>query len=133
MTAEKVILLVSSSLNDKMSLTGHVYRHLIREHQNRERKRRRLRWEEDMVVLVDEGDESDNSDDDGTEDDACRTTREDTHAVIKHIAATLLEVRPGFGASARITEMTATAVLSLYVINDEKRLLSTCWLLLNAL
>jgi len=99
-TAEKVLLLVSSCLNDKSSLPGHVYRHLIREHQKREMERRRLRWEEDDVS-------------DSEVDGACRTTREDTHAVIRHITATLLEVRPVFGASTHIAEMFATAVEAL--------------------
>jgi len=112
-TAEKILLLVSSSLNDKRSLPGYVYRHLIREHQKRERERRRLRWEEDLVVVVGGGRGEDSDDDDSGEKGICRATREDTHAVIKHVTATLLEVRPGFGSSARITEMSATAVEAL--------------------
>jgi len=103
-SAEKVLLLVSSSLNDRKNLPGYVYMHLIREHQNRERERRRSRWEEDVVGRANREDEKD-----GT----YRTTREDTHAVIKHVMATLLEVRPGFGASVHITEMFATAVETL--------------------
>jgi len=112
-TAEKVLLLVSSSLNDKRSLPGYVYRHLIREHQKRESERRRLRWEEDVVVVVVGGGGEDCDDDGSGEEGICRTTREDTHAVIKHVTATLLEVRPGFSSSARITEMSATAVEAL--------------------
>jgi len=95
-TPEKVLLLVSSSLNDKRSLPGHVYRHLIREH----RKRENIRRKEDSRC-------KDNSSEKKV---FCRTTREDTHAVIKHVTATLLDVRPGFGASPIVTEMTATAV-----------------------
>lgn len=39
-----------------------------------------------------------------------RSRRLDTHAVIKHVTATLLEVRPGFASSPTITEMSATAI-----------------------
>ena len=42
-----------------------------------------------------------------------RTCRDDTHAIIKLVTATLLEVRPGLDASPSITELTATAVESL--------------------
>ena len=44
---------------------------------------------------------------------AMRARRQDTHAVIKHVTATLLEVRPGFASSPAVTEMSATAVEAL--------------------
>jgi len=114
--SEKVLLLVSSCLNDKRCLPGHLFRYLIREHQKRERERRRLRWEVDAVVVVSTtcgGANSDNEELDADEYITCRTTREDTHAVIKHITATLLEARPVFGSSTCIAEMFATAVEAL--------------------
>lgn len=90
-TKEKILLLVSSSLNDKRSLPGHIYRELIQEHQLRFGSRRIQKNKDDS-------------------NDDPRITRQDTHAVIKHVTATLLEVRPGFSASPRITEISATAV-----------------------
>jgi hypothetical protein len=94
-TKEKILLLVSSSLNDKRSLPGHIYRDLIQEHQLRFGSRR-------IQKKKDDSNEQHPSIDP-------RITRQDTHAVIKHVTATLLEVRPGFSASPRITEISATA------------------------
>ena len=92
---EKVLLLVSSSLNDKTSLPGHVYRSLIKEHKDRALKR--------LTVDTSNMDET-------KLHQFNRMTRDDTHAIIKYITATLLEVRPGFCSSPRMTEMSATAV-----------------------
>jgi len=93
-TKDKVFLLVTSSLNDKRSLPGYVYRELIGEVKSRARART-----------------------DGSTTDAAKDTdvysramRQDIHGIIKHITATLLEVRPGFCSSPRITELSAMAI-----------------------
>ena len=98
-TKDKVFLLVASSLDDKDSLPGYVYRELIREAKERADKRK----EEHSS-----GEKSSSSRDEG--DDCKRAIRQDVHGIIKHITATLLEVRPGFSSSPRITEMSALAV-----------------------
>lgn len=90
-TCDKVSLLVFSSLNDKTSLPGHIYRELIKEHHSRIRKRSNEKADDHDV---------------GTE----RMVRDDVHAIIKHVTGTLLEIRPGFSASRRITEISAVAV-----------------------
>ena len=93
-TKDKVFLLVTSSLNDKRSLPGYVYRELIGEVKTRAQARID-RSESDAVI------------------DTCdlsRAIRQDVHGIIKHITATLLEVRPGFCSSPRITELSAMAV-----------------------
>jgi hypothetical protein len=100
-TKDKVLLLVSRSLNDKLSLPGHVYRCLIQEHRARTERRTALA-ERFCTKNLDENKDADSV--------ASRERRQDTHGVIKHVTATLLEVRPGFGASPGITEMSATAV-----------------------
>ena len=80
-TREKVFLLVCSSLNDKNSLPGHVSRELIGEAKNRAESRKRcVKDGEDEIV-------------------PSRAIRQDVHGIIKHITATLLEVRPGFCSS----------------------------------
>jgi len=94
---EKIFLLVSSSLNDKKSLPGYVYRKLIEKLRERVEERQSNSKEETVT-------------DDLVED---RHVRQDVHAIIKHITATLLEVRPGFSSSQRITEISASAVESL--------------------
>ena len=117
-TEQKVILLVSSSLNDGESLPGHVFRCLIREHRLRSRRKREMsssyrgkdkkgdRIREPLLALTDEVD--------GAALAAAhletRSRRQDCHGVIKHATATLLEVRPGFGSSARLAERSATTV-----------------------
>lgn len=88
-TREKVLLLVSRILNDKTSLPGHVYRELINTYGERCELRGPLSLNES------------------------RTRRDDAHAVIKHVTATLLDVRPEFSVSPAMTEMTASAVESL--------------------
>jgi len=100
-TKDKVLLLVSRTLNDKLSLPGHVYRCLIQEHRARTERRTRLA-ERFCTKNLDEDKDADPI--------ASRERRQDTHGAIKHVTATLLEVRPGFGASPVMTEMSATAV-----------------------
>lgn len=96
-TSEKVSLLIFSSLNDKSSLPGHVYRELIKEHHSRVRKR----FKEKLTEHSPDSQEAEGHE---------RIVRDDTHAIIKHVTATLLETRPGFSSSTRITEISATAV-----------------------
>ena len=86
-TTEKVLLLASRILNDKSSVPGYVYRSLIETFKER--------CKEDVCAV------------DGV---PCRRRRDDAHAVIKHVTASLLEERPGFGHTAALTELTATAV-----------------------
>lgn len=136
-TADKVLLLVSRSLNDKEGLPGHVYRCLIQDYRDRSKERDGMTIEDAIEeeiqtpdvdgVVVEDVDHDDtellvddaNSDNNDTrqKSDLCtnimRARRQDTHAVIKHVTATLLEVRPGFASSPAITEMSATAVESL--------------------
>ena len=93
-TKDKVFLLVTSSLNDKRSLPGYVYRELIGEVKNRAQARK------------------DRSEVDAEKNTGnfSRAMRQDVHGIIKHITATLLEVRPGFCSSTLITELSAMAV-----------------------
>ncbi|KAL7471911.1 hypothetical protein ACHAXS_012216 [Conticribra weissflogii] len=103
-TRDKVFLLVNRILNDKMSLPGYVYRHLIRKH----------------IVRSAVGDESVDfkpspSDSEDLEvvqsqKNNSRSSRRDAHGIIKHVTAALLEVRPGLASSPSMTEMSATAV-----------------------
>jgi hypothetical protein len=119
-TSDKVLLLVSRILNNKDSLPGHVYRQLVEAF--------RIRATQDWNALdISLSDQEHVSRDHGSAmisadaqtrtkgDSATSSTRrrQDTHAVIKYITATLLETRPSFGCSEAMTEMTATAVESL--------------------
>jgi hypothetical protein len=136
-TQDKVLLLVSRSLNDKHSLPGHVYKSLIQDYRERCLEREKT-WNEQRKDEEYEQIENtepvtsesgvDNEDTRGYEsndemdplvnnqenlqeaENRLRARRHDTHAVIKHVTATLLEVRPGFAASPAMTEMSATAV-----------------------
>jgi hypothetical protein len=136
-TEDKVLLLVSRSLNDKQSLPGYVYKSLIQDYRERCLEREKTwnkQWEgEENEQIentepvssesgVDDKDTKEYESNDEMEplvDDPedlqetasrLRARRHDTHAVIKHVTATLLEVRPGFAASPAMTEMSATAV-----------------------
>jgi len=93
---EKVFLLVNRILNDKTSLPGYLYRHLILKH-----KRRTMFGDEDTTSPED-------ADDD--ESIIQRSCRQDAHGITKHVTATLLEVRPGLASSPNMTELTASAV-----------------------
>jgi hypothetical protein len=95
-TNDKILLLVSRILNDKSSMPGYVYRALIEQFCIRGEERARVLQESTSVTAL-----------------STRSRRDDAHAVIKHVTATLLEVRPGFGHSRAITELTAAAVESL--------------------
>ena len=94
---EKVFLLVNRILNDKMSLPGYVYRHLILKH------KRMIMFNENAVS------EQSQSDDVGNVD-VSRICRTNAHNIIKHVTATLLEVRPGLASSSVMTELSADAV-----------------------
>lgn len=92
-TNDKVLLLVSRMLSDKTSVSGHVYRYLVDAFLDRRRTR-------EMVIQTNPSIEAASP----------RARRDDTHAVIKYVTATLMETRPGFGASPALTELTASAV-----------------------
>ncbi|KAL9183319.1 hypothetical protein ACHAXT_005106 [Thalassiosira profunda] len=87
---EKIFLLVARILNDKRSLPGYQYRYLILKH-----KRRTMFGDEGTITA---------------EGHSVRSCRRDAHGVIKHVTATLLEVRPGLAASPAMTELSASAV-----------------------
>lgn len=114
-TADKVLLLVSRSLNDKLSLPGHIHRELIKEHRDRAAQRD-AGILDDRTTLATEGRNASARDHDlkpERQRSFSRERRQDTHGVIKHVTATLLEIRPGFASSPKITEMSATAVENL--------------------
>jgi hypothetical protein len=90
-TEQKVLLLVSRILSDKSSLPGCIYRELIESFRNRCDERELISSSQD-------------------DDSFRRARRDDAHAVIKHVTAALLELRPVFATSPEVTELTATAV-----------------------
>jgi Vacuolar sorting protein 9 (VPS9) domain len=92
-TPDKVLLLVSRILNDRASRPGHVYRYLIDKFMDRCRARQELQETNSSISST-----------------SPRARRDDAHAVIKHVTATLMEERPEFGSSPGLTELTATAV-----------------------
>ena len=120
-TPDKVVLIVSRSLNDRLSLPGHVYSKLIHEYKRRAEERKMEETDtnsngkrkEAKAIDNNNADDADGSDDEDDESNFCRARRQDAHGVIKHVTATLLEVRPGLGATSRLTELTASAVESL--------------------
>jgi hypothetical protein len=109
-TPDKILLLVSRILNDKSSVPGHVYRYLVKV------------FKERCQTITDD---PDNLLDDETKDNGnvnpnegkfllvSRARRQDAHALIKHLTATLIDVRPGFASSSNTTELTAAAVEAL--------------------
>jgi len=120
-TPDKVVLIVSRSLNDRLSLPGHVYNKLIHEYRRRaaERKVEEANSSSNEKAVKTKAIDNDNADnDEGSqgeemESTSCRARRQDAHGVIKHVTATLLEVRPGLGSTPKLTELTASAVESL--------------------
>ena len=80
-------------LNDKMSLPGYVYRHLILKH------KRMIMFDENVSELRENDVKS-----------SSRICRTNAHNIIKHVTATLLEVRPGLSSSSVMTELSADAV-----------------------
>lgn len=107
-TGDKVLLLVSRILNNKESMPGHVYRQLIEKVRERADQRGPLAEILKAHFELRQKDDDDQTDESTTE--MIRARRQDAHAAIKYITATLLEIRPGFAASPSITEYTATAV-----------------------
>mmetsp|Transcript_23733 Transcript_23733/g.45238 ORF Transcript_23733/g.45238 Transcript_23733/m.45238 type:complete len:873 (+) Transcript_23733:125-2743(+) len=101
---EKVFLLVNRILNDKMSLPGYLYRSLIMKH------KRRIVFGSDVGRSNVEAKSEAERDTAGDSFSANRSSRQDAHGVIKHVAATLLEVRPGLASSPAMTELSAAAV-----------------------
>ncbi len=120
-TADKILLLVSRILNDKSSLPGYVYRYLIKEFKSR------CQAETKSVLTNGKAGDADHE----ARSTLMRARRQDAHAVIKHVTATLIDVRPSFASSPTITELTAAAVESLVfgelydlvleeIVNEEK-------------
>ena len=97
---DKILLLVSRSLNDKNSLPGYVYRGLIKEFRKRSENKKE----------TEQSFEGETSLDSKSEYYSPRDRRQDTHGVIKFVTGTLLEIRPGFASSPALTEMSASAV-----------------------
>ncbi|KAG7356956.1 MORN repeat-containing protein [Nitzschia inconspicua] len=127
-TTDKVLLLVLRLLNNKDSLPGQVYRHMIDAFRNRATHEGNTGNDSDLS----KADASTSFDTSRARKDSSviasadawrrkkqnngewsKMRRQDTHAIIKYITASLLEARPGFGCSSSMTEMTATAVESL--------------------
>eukprot|EP00934_Nitzschia_sp_Nitz4_P005556 Nitzschia sp. Nitz4//scaffold157_size52427//42637//44838//NITZ4_006847-RA/size52427-processed-gene-0.27-mRNA-1//1//CDS//3329537476//5546//frame0 len=112
-TKDKVLLLASRVLNNKESLPGHVFRQLIECLRERASERGLL----DEIVLQRDEQKSTSVPEDleidattvGERDLIC-ARRQDAHAVIKFVTATLLEVRQEFASSSSMTELTASAV-----------------------
>jgi len=106
---EKVFLLVNRILNDKMSLPGYLYRYLILKHKQRTmfgdvgsshlilKQKRRTMFGNQCST-------------ENREESPVISSRRDAHGVIKHVTATLLEVRPGLASSPTMTELSASAV-----------------------
>lgn len=88
---EKIFLLVSRSLNDKKSVLSHVYKQLMSDLKERAAKRKASK-------PIEAGD---------------RSTRQDIHAVIKHLTTILLEDRTEFCTSPAITKLSASCVESI--------------------
>jgi hypothetical protein len=113
-TGDKILLLVSRILNNKESMPGHVYRQFIEKVKERAEDRGPL--SDIMMETHIDSKNIEDDDEDAPEESSAeliRARRQDAHAVIKYITATLLELRPGFAASPYITESTATAVEAL--------------------
>ena len=108
-TGDKVFLLVSRILNNRESLPGHVYQQLIEKVKERAESRGPL---SDIVnaYFDSRGKDEESESTEHSTTALIRARRQDAHAVIKYVTATLLELRPGFAASPSITEYTATAV-----------------------
>ena len=98
-TNDKVTLLVFRIMNDKTSLPGFVYRFLLQTFHQRNNKPRETSTLQTTATTTAT-----------TSTCSSRARRDDVHAIIKHTTATLLNVKPSLGATATLTELTATAV-----------------------
>jgi Vacuolar sorting protein 9 (VPS9) domain len=110
-TKDKVLLLVSRMLSDKSSLSGFVYRYMMDAFLDRDQARR-----DPSRQIVYAGMTPAEATGKGEADlsvHSSRIRRDDVHAVIRYVTATVLESRPGLGATADLTELTATAVEAL--------------------
>jgi hypothetical protein len=111
---EKVLLLVSRILNDKTRLPGHVYRLLISAFHGRVSA-----IEEPVHVNTANGSATASNSSSLHQErtvDVCelsRHRRDDAHAVIKHVTATLLDVRPDLGATPVLTELSIMSIESI--------------------
>jgi len=101
---DKIFLLVNRSLNDKNSLSGYTFKELIEEY--------RVRFDDvaDREKKFKDDFQSKGVANQIQDDQSSRTRRQDAHGVIKFVTATLLDERPGLGASPTITQMSVTAV-----------------------
>lgn len=95
-TKDKILLLVSRILNDGTSLPGYVLRFLVESYNDRCRNRAIICASNQSIIEPNP-----------------RARRDDVHAIIKHVTATLLNIRPALGSSSRCTELTASAVESI--------------------
>jgi Vacuolar sorting protein 9 (VPS9) domain len=91
--SDKVLLLVNRIINDRQSLPGHIFHYLVNAY--------RHRCDAHQTILA----ECDTS----NRTISPRIRRDDAHAVIIHLTATLLETRKEFDSPC-ITELVATAV-----------------------
>ena len=116
---DKIFLLVSRIMNDKLSLPGHVYRYLLvffreRCHEQGSLENIHKSLQEGSVVNDKEqaywlSDFVANPSNQG-EPVLHRTRRQDAHAIIHYVTAVLLEVRPSLATSPWSTELASTAV-----------------------
>lgn len=109
-TKDKVLLLVSRMLSDKSSLSGFVYRYMMDAFLDRDQARRDPSRQ---VVYAGATPAEASNKDDTIFSTSSRIRRDDVHAVIRYVTATVLESRPGLGATAELTELTATAAEAL--------------------
>jgi len=109
---DKVVLLVSCSLNDRTDLPGHMFRCLVREHRARAEARRR---DKEIIEMIGIGVKLEVGGNDKQKDVAIPNLPQsrDARFVIQHVIATLREARPGFGISSRLEKKMATAVEAL--------------------
>jgi len=104
-TEDKIFLLVSRKLNDKKSMPSIVYWGLIAELIDRHFKREVKEEEEkekDILQIQQQEPKA-----------ADRSTRQDLHAINKHIAATLLETTPQLRLSKSTRELATSCVEAL--------------------
>ncbi len=112
-TEEKVLLLVSRSLNDKFSLPGFLFRCLIKEHRKRSEQRRNSPLGSRSGVNKTNDAYSSNV---STADDPAsflmhsRSSRQDAHAIIFYITTSFLEVRPEVRSCQRFMDIAKDSV-----------------------
>jgi hypothetical protein len=104
-TKDKVLLLVSRMLSDKASVPGFVYRYMMDAFLDRDRERQERSKQPSGGPF--------NAGQSPVSNPSPRIRRDDVHAVIRYVTATVLESRPGLCATAELTELTATAVEAL--------------------